>query len=85
VKTQVIATLTDYAYSMGESVLLVTPGKKAQDELVKRCKSAFGLDIPSKDGRLDCMITSGLKNRKDSKILKVVQKLKNIYHSSLGF
>ncbi len=66
-KTQVIATLTDYAYSMGESVLLVTPGKKAQDELVKRCKSAFGLDIPSKDGRLDCMITSGLKNRKDFK------------------
>ena len=67
VKTQVIATITNYAYSIGKSVLLVTPGKKAQDELIKRCKSAFGLDIPSKDGRLNCMITSGLGNRLDYK------------------
>ena len=66
-KTQVIATIADYAYSIGKSVLLVTPGKKAQDELVKRCKSAFGLSVPSKDGRLDCMITSGLGNRQDYK------------------
>ena len=66
-KTQVIATLANYAVSLGKSVLLVTPGTKAQDELVKRCKSVFGLDIPSKDGKLGCIITSGLKNRKDYK------------------
>jgi len=66
-KTQVIATLTNYAYKQGKSVLLVTPGKKARDELVKRCKNAFGLDVPSADGKIDCMITSGLINRTDYK------------------
>ena len=66
-KTQVIATIANYAYSLGKSVLLVTPGKKAKDELVKRCKTTFGLEIPSKDGRLDCIITTGLLNRKDYK------------------
>ena len=65
VKTQVIATIANYAHTLGKSVLLVTPGKKAQDELVKRCKSAFGLEVPSKDGKLGCIITSGLTNRKD--------------------
>lgn len=68
VKTQVIATLANYAYSdLGKNVLLVAPGKKAKDELVKRCKSLFGLDIPSADGRLGCMITSGLLNQKKYK------------------
>lgn len=66
-KTQVIAAIANYAYGLGKSVLLVTPGKKAQDELIKRCKTVFGLDIPSKDGKLDCIITSGLLNRKDYK------------------
>ena len=75
VKTQVIATMANYAYTAGKSVLLVTPGKKAQDELIKRCKSAFGLDIPSKDGKLDCIITSGLTNRQDYKDLKKRKKL----------
>jgi len=28
VKTQVIATIADYAYSIGKSVLLVTPGRR---------------------------------------------------------
>lgn len=64
-KTQVIATITNYAYGLGKKILLVTPGKKAKDELVKRCKSAFGLDVPSKDGRIGCIITTGLTNRKD--------------------
>ena len=59
--------MANYAYSMGKSILLVTPGKKAQDELVKRCKNVFGLDVPSKDGKIDCMITTGLMNRKDIK------------------
>ena len=63
-KTQVIATIAKYAYDLGKTVLLVTPGKKAQDELLKRCKSAFGL-VP--DDRLGAIITSGLSNRKDYK------------------
>jgi primosomal protein N' len=66
-KTQVIATLANYAYGLGKKVLLVAPGKKALDELVKRCKNVFGLDIPSKDGRIKAMITSGLLNRLDYK------------------
>lgn len=66
-KTQLIATMANYAYRLGKKVLLVTPGKKAQDELVKRCKSVFNLEVPSKDGRINCMITSGLLNRKDIK------------------
>ena len=76
-KTQVIATLADYAYRMGNKVLLVTPGKKAQDELVKRCKSVFGLDVPSKDKKLDCIITSGLKNKKTYKDPKEREKLED--------
>lgn len=59
--------MANYAYTLGKNVLLVTPGKKAKDELVKRCKTVFGLDIPSSDGRIDCIITSGLLNRNDIK------------------
>ena len=64
-KTQVISTLANYAYSLGKKVLLVAPGKKALDELIKRCKNLFNLDVPSSDGRINCMITGGLKNRLD--------------------
>lgn len=63
-KTQVIATLTDFAYSMGKKVLIVTPGSKARDEVVKRCKTAFGLEIPNKDLSLNCLITTGMINSK---------------------
>lgn len=66
-KTQVIATLANYAYSMGQRVLLIAPNKKPMEELVKRCKNSFNLDVPSSDGRLGCIITSGLLNRKDVK------------------
>lgn len=66
-KTQVIATIADYAYRLGKKVLLVCPGQRAKDELVKRCKKVFGLDVPSADGRIECIITTGLLNRKDVK------------------
>lgn len=66
-KTQVIATLANYAYSQGKRVLLVAPGKKAMDELVKRCLNVFGLKIPSEDGRINTIITTGLANRLDYK------------------
>ena len=66
-KTSVIATLADYFYNQGKKVLIVTPGKKANDEIVKRLKNWFNLDTPSTDGRLVNMITNGLMNRKDVK------------------
>ena len=66
-KTQVIAVLAQYFYSLGEKVLLVTPGKKANDELCKRINSLYGIKLPTPDGRLTNIITSGLLNRKDVK------------------
>jgi hypothetical protein len=67
-KSQVIATLANYAYrDLGQKVLLLAPGKKAKEELVKRCKNVFGLDIPSSDGRIKAMITNGISNSKKYK------------------
>lgn len=66
-KTSVIATLADYFYNQGKKVLIVTPGKKANDEIVKRLKTWFNIDTPSKDGRIVNMITNGIMNRKDIK------------------
>ena len=49
-KTQVIATLTNYAHEvLGKKVLLVCPTSKARDELVKRCKNVFGLEVSDCD------------------------------------
>ena len=68
-KTQVIATLTNYAHEdLKKKVLLVCPSNKARDELVKRCKNVFNLDISSRDkdlnGHHDCISTAGLMNSK---------------------
>lgn len=68
-KTQCIATLTNYFYkTLSKKVLLITPGAKARDELVKRCKSVFNLEVSDKEkkvnGELDCIITTGLVNSK---------------------
>jgi hypothetical protein len=64
-KTQVIATLANYAHSIGKRVLIVAPGKKPLDELIKRCKSAFNLDIPNSDLSINAMITGGVMNSKN--------------------
>ena len=66
-KTQVIATLANYAHeTLGKKLLIVCPSNKARDELVKRCKNVFGLSVSNCDkklnGHLDCVITSGLMN-----------------------
>lgn len=63
-KTQLIATLVNYAYMLGKKVLIVTPGSKARDEVVKRCKKVFNLDVPNADLSLNCLITQGLINSK---------------------
>lgn len=66
-KTQIIATLANYYYNLGKSVLIVTPNKKPNEEVVKRCKTVFNLDVPSKDFRINSIITNGLLNRNDIK------------------
>lgn len=66
-KTELIATLTNYFYGLGKKILIVTPGQKPRQEIEKRCKMRFGLDIPSSDGRIQSVITSGLLNRNDIK------------------
>ena len=68
-KTESIATLTNYAHTvLGKNVLIVTPSNKARDEIVKRCDIRFGLNVSTKpedvNGKLDCMISNGLKNTK---------------------
>lgn len=81
-KTQVIATLANYAHSIGKRVLIVAPGKKPLDELVKRCKSAFNLDIPSSDLSINALITSGVmnsKNKTDKNQAKEFTKLLSTY------
>lgn len=78
-KTELIATLANYAYrDLGKKVLIVAPGKKAKDELVKRCNTKFGLDIPnSVEGDIGCIITSGLLNQKKLKDPVGVQEFEN--------
>ena len=76
-----IATLANYFYSLGESVLIITPGKKANDEIVKRCKSMFSLEIPSSDLRINNMITQGLLNRNDTKIPESLEKFEKLLAS----
>lgn len=63
-KTQLIATLTNYAHMLGKKVLIVTPGSKARDEIVKRCKKVFNLDVPNSDLSLNCLMTTGMINSK---------------------
>lgn len=66
-KTQVIATLANYARRIGKRVLLIAPGKKPLDELIKRCKSVFNLDVPNDDLSFNAIITSGVMNSKKAK------------------
>lgn len=80
-KTQVIATLADYFHKINKRVLLVAPGKKAKDELVKRCKSVFGLDVPNADLSVDAIITTGLLNRKDLKDPVQLAKIEQLWKS----
>lgn len=74
-KTQVIATLANYAFNdLGKKVLIVAPGKKAKDEIIKRYESLFGFKIPTSiDGDIGCIITSGFLNQKKIKDKNLVK------------
>lgn len=65
-KTQCIATLMNYFHNeLGKNVLIVTPGAKPRDEVIKRYKMLFGKDVPvGIDAPMSCVITSGFMNRK---------------------
>jgi len=81
VKTQVISVLANYFYTLGKSVMLVSPGKKANEELCKRVKSLYGVSVPTPDLRLNNMITSGLLNRKDVKDPDKLKELEKLWAS----
>lgn len=70
-KSECIATLAKEFADLGLKVLLVTPGSKARDELLKRIRVRFGIEVP------DCLVTTATtkKARKlaeSSKILSVI-------------
>lgn len=68
-KSFIIAVLANDFYEQGKKILLVTPNKKARDELVKRIKNLYGLEVSIKlgIGRIQAVITSGLLNKKEMK------------------
>ena len=77
-----IATLANYAHSIGKRVLIVAPGKKPLDELVKRCRTAFNLEIPNNDLSINAIITGGImnsKNKTDKNQAKEFAKLMSSY------
>lgn len=65
-KTRIICTLINYFYNeLGKNVLVVTPGSKPRDEIIKRYKSLYGNEIPTGiDAPVSCVMTSGFMNRK---------------------
>lgn len=69
-KSQIIAVLAKYYYQdLGKKVLIVTPQTKPRDELTKRIKNLYGIEVSTKigSGNLQAMITNGLMNRKETK------------------
>ena len=69
-KTSVIAALANYFYKeLNKKVLLVTPNKKPQDELLKRIKTNYGIDVSKKlgNGNIQSIIVQGFCNRNDVK------------------
>ncbi len=66
-KTQIISALTKYfSQDLGQKVLIVTPGTKARDEVVKRVKNMYGIEVSQKlgTGRVQAIITQGFLNQK---------------------
>lgn len=68
-KSFIIAVLAHDFYNQGKKIILVTPNKKARDELVKRIYNLFGLKVSIElgVGMIQAVITSGLLNKKEMK------------------
>lgn len=81
-KTQCLAELMNYFHNeLGENVLIITPGSKPRDEILKRYKSLFGKEVPiGIDEPMSCIMTTGFMNRKcmkDPSLQKLeIEKLK---------
>ena len=83
-KTQVISVLANYFYTdENKKVLLIAPGKKARDELVKRIESLYGIQASTKfgHGRLQAIITNGILNKKEFKDPTIVEEWKKEFAS----
>lgn len=65
-KTETISTLLKYLYeSTNLKILVLVPSKKCKEELVKRCKlDRFNIEVPSKDGKIDLIVTNGVSKSK---------------------
>jgi len=66
-KSQVIAVLSNDFLSQGKKILLVTPNNKARDELVKRLKKLYNIEVSTElgVGKIQAVITCGLLNKKE--------------------
>ena len=81
-KTEVISTLANYYYSQNKKVMLITPGNKARDELVRRCNIRFGLNVSTTLGdNLCCLITTGVGNKKEYKTPEGVNKAMSLLNT----
>jgi hypothetical protein len=81
-KTETIATLANYFVGSGKRVLLVTPGNKARDELIKRAKLRFSLEVSKDLGEpICCIITSGILRRKENKGDSGIQQMETVLAS----
>ena len=59
---------------LGKNVLIVTPGNKPKEEVVKRYKLRFGFEMPTGiEESLSCVITSGFLNKKSMKDPKLIK------------
>lgn len=65
-KTQLISVLAKYFLDLGDKVLLVTPGNKARDELIKRIQTLYGITVEKEIGvgNISCVITAGIGKKK---------------------
>jgi hypothetical protein len=71
-KTEVIATLANYfSTDLGKKVLIVAPGSKAQDELVKRLDTRFGIKV-SKDLVSTASSKKATEAAKNSKVFSLM-------------
>lgn len=88
-KTQCLAELMNYFHNeLGENVLVITPGSKPRDEIIKRYNSLFGKKIPiGIDEPMSCIMTTGFLNRKcmkDPSLIKLEEEKLKKYTVVLG-
>lgn len=62
-KSEIIATIINYVINeTKDKILILVPSIKCKDEIVKRCKTKFSIDIPSET--IGLIVTSGVTSSK---------------------